>query len=300
MRHALVISFFWISLLHFTLVFPAQHPLTAGRSWILPLIYIVPYACFLVYLAVARYLAPGTLSWIGLWEPGESALGLLYVTLAVVAMSLSYRASRDTATRQKIRWVVYATVVSGGGALVLWIFPADILRHPLLSTNALGLLLLPFPLGIAVAILRYRLFDIDLLIKRTLVYGTLTGILALVYFGLVIGLQSLFHWITGQVSQSPVAIVLSTLAIAALFQPLRRRIQAIIDRRFYRRKYDAARIVEAFSATLRSEVDLSQLSGHLLNVVQDTMQPTHVSLWLRPVERDGKHQKTGIGHPPAS
>jgi two-component system, NarL family, sensor kinase len=117
---------FWISLLHFTLVFPAQHPLTVGRPWIIPLIYVVPFACYLVYLVATRYIAPSILSWIGLWEPGESALGLLYVTLAVVAMSLNYRASRDTATRQKIRWVVFATVVSGGGAVVLWIFPADV------------------------------------------------------------------------------------------------------------------------------------------------------------------------------
>jgi hypothetical protein len=214
------------------------------------------------------------------------------VALAVVAMSLSYRASRDTATRQKIRWVVYATVVSGGGALVLWIFPADVLRHPLLSTNALGLLLLPFPLGIAVAILRYQLFDIDLLIKRTLVYGTLTGILALVYFGLVIGLQALFHWITGQVSQSPLVIVASTLAIAALFQPLRQRIQRIIDRRFYRRKYDAAQTLAAFSQTLRGELDLDQLSEELVAVVQETMQPAHVSLWLRPPSHERKPDTT--------
>ena len=129
--------------------------------------------------------------------------------------------------------------------------------------------------------MRYRLYDIDLLINRTLVYGTLTVLLALIYVGLVIGLGSLVRLLTGQLGQSPAVIVISTLAIAALFQPLRHRIQAIIDRRFYRRKYDAAKIVEAFSATLRNEVDLSQLSAHLLNVVQETMQPSHVSLWVR-------------------
>ncbi len=210
-------------------------------------------------------------------------------------MSLSYRASRDTATRQKIRWVVYATVVSGGGALVLWIFPADVLRHPLFSTNALGLLLLPFPVGIAVAILRYQLFDIDVLIKRTLVYGTLTGILALVYFGLIVALQYLLRGIINQ--NNDIAIVVSTLAIAALFQPLRHRIQRVIDRRFYRHKYDATKIVEAFSATLRSEVDLNQLSEHLLAVVQETMQPTHASLWLRPPEHDETHRASWRANP---
>ena len=138
---------------------------------------------------------------------------------------------------------------------------------------------LVIPLSFGFAILRARLWDIDVLINRTLVYGTLTVLLALVYFGLIFVLQSLLRGIMSQ--NNDVVIVVSTLAIAALFQPLRQRIQQIIDRRFYRRKYNAAKIVEAFSATLRNEVDLDQLREHLITVVQDTMQPAHVSLWLR-------------------
>ena len=148
---------------------------------------------------------------------------------------------------------------------------------------------MPFPVSLAVAILRHRLFDIDIIINRTLVYGTLTALLALVYFGLVVVLQALTRVFTGQVSQSPLIIVVSTLAIAALFQPLRKRTQGAIDRRFYRSKYDAARTLAAFSATLRSEVDPGQLSQHLLTVVQETMQPTHLSLWIRPIEHARKN-----------
>jgi hypothetical protein len=136
-------------------------------------------------------------------------------------------------------------------------------------------------LSFGVAILRYRLYDIDVLINRTLVYGSLTAMLAVVYFGGVATTQVIFRSLTSQEEQPQLAIVTSTLVIAALFNPLRRRIQTFIDRRFYRRKYDARKTLEAFSAELREETDLDALSGDLLEAVRETMQPTHVSLWLR-------------------
>jgi len=160
--------------------------------------------------------------------------------------------------------------------------------YRLISGPAYIVVVLIVPISFGLAILRYRLYDIDILINRTLVYSSLTAILGLVYFASVFALQSLLSVFTGQLStgaQTPVAIVASTLGIAALFQPLRRRLQAIIDRRFYRSKYDAARTLAAFSKTLSSEVDLNQLREDLLAVVQETMQPSHISLWLRDPEQ---------------
>ena len=189
--------------------------------------------------------------------------------------------------RQQTKWVILGII-----ATLIYFIALDILTtlNPDFSqARSLGFLLaegsyvfafIIVPLAIAFSILRYRLWDIDILINRTLVYSTLTAILALIYFGCVVLLQHLVNGVTGQVGQTPLIIVASTLTIYALFQPLRRRIQAIIDRRFYRRRYDAAKTVEAFSATLRNELDLNQLSEQLLKIVQETMQPTHVSLWL--------------------
>ena len=157
--------------------------------------------------------------------------------------------------------------------------------YPLASDQTGFLIILFVPFSFGIAILRYRLWDIDTIINKALVYGLLTAFLATVYVGLIIGLESLVRAIIGNASDEPVVLVISTLAIAALFLPVRRRIQAIIDRRFYRKKYDAEKTLAAFSATLRNEVDLERLREHLIAVVQETMQPAHVSLWLLQPER---------------
>jgi hypothetical protein len=147
-------------------------------------------------------------------------------------------------------------------------------------------------LAVGIAILKYRLYDIDVLINRALVYGALTVLLVLVYFGGVAATQEIFRALTSQEQQPQLAIVVSTLVIAALFNPLRRRIQAFIDRRFYRRKYDAARTLEAYSAKLRDETDLDALNNVLVGVVRETMQPAHVSMWLHPDPEPRDERKT--------
>jgi hypothetical protein len=214
----------------------------------------------------------------------------------IVVQVYRYRYLSSPIERQQTKWVVFGTSLGLGsylvGTLVVFALLRDILNANIVffitGYTLLDGLLLFFPISLAFAMLRSHLWDIDVLINRTLVYGTLTASLALIYAGLVITSQYFLRGFIGQTNN--VAIVGSTLAIAALFQPMRRYIQAIIDRRFYRRKYDAAKTLEAFSSTLRNEVDLSHLREQLIEVVQETMQPAHVSLWLRPTGQDRRYR----------
>jgi hypothetical protein len=200
----------------------------------------------------------------------------------VLVQVYRYKRVSDVAQRQQTKWVVLGIGALAAGYcmfLVLNLYQSGVLAS--LVGYTAGLLLLLFLLvSIVVAVLRYRLYEIDVIINRTLVYGALSATLALVYVGSIVVLQGLLRALTGQESQ--LAIVASTLTVAALFNPLRRRIQGFIDRRFYRRKYDARKTLEAFSAKLRDETDLDALSDDLVGVVRGTMQPAHVSLWLRP------------------
>ncbi len=231
-------------------------------------------------LTVASLYLPFSYSW---------AILSLLVLSAFYAQIYRYRYVSSSPERQQTKWVVFG--------ILLWLLLMGILFVPysieinrppgsplpwwsVAGSTGWWLTLTIVPIALSVAVLRYRLYEIDLIINRTLVYGGLTAMLVGVYVGTIVVLQGMLRALTGHESQ--LAIVASTLVVAALFNPLRRRIQAFIDRRFYRRKYDAAKTLEAFSAKLRDETDLNALSDDLVGVVRETMQPTHVSLWLRP------------------
>ncbi|HZC04198.1 MAG TPA: hypothetical protein VE338_01015 [Ktedonobacterales bacterium] len=218
--------------------------------------------------------------------------GLIYLGVfgAVIGSQIyRYRTKADSVQRMQTKWVVMGIVTTLLIDLALYqpyIF-APALRapdslYPIAAEALFHLVVLLIPISFGVAILRFRLYDFDIIINRAIVYGLLTTILAAVYAGLVLGVQLLVSIVTQQ-DTSTLAIVASTLAISALFQPLRRLLQNTIDRRFFRSKFDATKTVAAFGATLRSEISLTELRDHLTDVVAQTMHPTHISLWMRPV-----------------
>jgi hypothetical protein len=234
-------------------------------------------------LSFGQALRPDQILWIS-WD-------MLWAGAAVLSQVYRYNRVSTPMQRQQTKWVVFGFAVffaaGSAGIALLIVAPFKIdnsltvlarLAGPALILAGVAVL----PLSIGISILRYRLWDIDIIIRRTLVYSVLTGLLALVYFVSVIGLQQVFGLLTGQ-SQSTLVTVLSTLAIAGLFVPLRARVQATIDQRLYRRKYDAVHTLAAFAANVRDETNLDHLTAHLTNVVDATMQPDQVSLWLRPV-----------------
>ena len=221
---------------------------------------------------------------------------LVVLALGIFAQVYRYRRVSTPLQRQQTKWAVFGFTMALSGFLILVVtgqlLPASFREDPLnqlLIQPVFYLLIMLIPIFIGIAILRSRLWDIDVLINRVLVYGLLSGTLVVIYVGVILGLQVLLG---GFIQGSQFNLVVSTLAIAALFQPLRRRIQSLIDRRFYHRKYDAARTIAAFGATLQAELGLEQLSQSLLQVVTETIQPAHVSLWLVTVQAKEQTLKT--------
>jgi hypothetical protein len=261
----------------------------------------------IVVLSIAEGLAPGPLENQGgvlnpfglealpwLEDVANIVLPLLPICILASAMSmvLRFRRSRGE-VRQQIKWFTFVASFAGllyfiamiSQAVVVLGSDDSLAQTPLwfeLIFSLAGVGFAGVPVAIGFAVLKYRLYDIDVVINLALVYGSLTAMLALVYFGGVTATQTIYRALTGQEQQHQLAIVISTLVIAALFNPLRRRIQSFIDRRFYRKKYDARKTLEAFSARLRDETDLETLNNDLAGVIRETMQPAHVSLWLRP------------------
>jgi hypothetical protein len=293
-------------LLFILLLFPNGHPPTPRWRWV-GVAAIVWAALFVLLAALPQQINVATTTDVVFENPigilGNETVerlvsvwivGLLALAMAcAVALFVRYRRANET-EREQIKWLLYACAMF----LVVYVggFPSA-----LGGTSSLGgyiwgvffgLSVIALPTAIGIAILRYRLYDIDVVINRTLVYGSLTAALALTYFGGVATTQAIFRALTGQEQQPQLAIVVSTLVIAALFTPLRRRIQSFIDRLFYRKKYDAAKTLEAFSAKLRDETDLEALNVNLVGVVRETMQPAHVSLWLRPDTESKKYEAT--------
>jgi hypothetical protein len=281
-----------------------------SRRW-RPLAWFSGAVMVLVSLAIA--LAPGPLPdlggvrnpfgleghpWIADVTNVIPALLPLCALASALSLVLRYRRS-GSEEREQIKWIAFAGSFVGLMSLITVVstlifapeFADSTGNRPLWLVVLQDVELLSFagiPVAVGIAVLRYRLYDIDVIINRTLVYGPLTAMLALVYVGSVASSQALLRILTGQ--ESTLAIVASTLAIAALFNPLRRRVQRFVDRRFYRRKYDAAKILEAFALRLRDETELDALSRDVVGVVRRTMQPAHVSLWLHPEEPPDRRQ----------
>jgi hypothetical protein len=269
---------FWSAMAHWLLVFPKSLVSTSRlRSWLF-WIYAAPFFIFLSYLFWQYHRRENLLPWWNSMQSGEYLVALLYVVVGFLLVGLQYRSVRTEAERNKMRWVFFGLTSALFVDIGLNIIPNLIFGVTIVSPNVMGLLSFPLILSLAIAIWRHSLFDIQIIIRKTVVYGALTALLAFLYLGSVTLLQMATNLVGGE--QSSLVIVVSTLAIAAFFNPLRIRVQKSIDRRFYRQKYNAEQVLATFSDLARSETDLHSLTGKLVQVVEDTVQPEKIELWI--------------------
>jgi hypothetical protein len=272
--------------IHFALLFPSKRAVLERLPYLPAVGYLSVGLLYLTVTGVQWREASTATARLFLLVNASGVLSATAFPLNILIILQGYRQEFNSVERRQVRWFLWASIVAVIPWQVFSVIPELLGYRALIPQSVTSLLWLAIPTALAIAILREGLFDIDLIINRTLVYGGLTGMLAALYFAGVALLQGAFRTAAGQ--ESPLAIVLSTLGVAALFNPLRRRIQGFIDRRFYRRKFDAALLLAEFGRTVRDEVDLGRMQEALIGTVQDTLQPAHVSLWLRSGPRDLK------------
>jgi two-component system, NarL family, sensor kinase len=271
-----VYTLFWVGLLHFVLVFPEPHPVVAKYPWTIPFIYIAPFAFSLAYLARLWPQASSIFDWMDNWSFVESVLPAVYLVLTIIIVIWSYRAIHTTASRQKIRWLLFASLVSGGGLIFLWYLPTFILGQPLINSTALGLLVLPYPLILPIAILRYRLFDIDIIINRTLVYGLLTTIVVGLYVLVVSILGTLLHTYGSFLNS-----LLATGLIAVLFQPLRARLQRMINRLMYGERDDPYAVLSRLGSRLEATFAPEAVLPTIVETIAQALKLPYAAITLK-------------------
>jgi hypothetical protein len=252
--------------------------------------YVVPYAFFFGFLLWQWLADPNALRWFGKWRTATGLIAIASISLSLLVAAWSYVKTSDFATRQKIRWIVYAGGLVGVVNVLLNSLPALLIRRPIANLTTLSVLFFIFQVVIAYAILRYGYLDVDLFINRTLVAGLMSAALALSYFALLIVAQMLFERvIPSRQGRTDIVIVITTLIGIALFNPVRAGAQRLVDRMFFRQKYEAARRITAFTSALRDDAyaDMDRLSSELLTVTRDVARSTHTGLWLRDITRKG-------------
>jgi two-component system NarL family sensor kinase len=280
---------FYIATLHFALIFPKRYPLLQRHPWWLWTLYLTPFVLDALYLSATRLTSPNVPEWIGRANAGEDIIVLVLMLLIIVTISWTYRTNRDAETRAKIRWLVFGALISGISGLVLWQLPPVVLGHPLISANALGLLVLPLPLSIAIAILRHRLFDIDTILNRTLVYGSLSGIVAGVYIVIVAALGTIF-----QARGNLLIALVAAGAVAVLFQPLRLWLQRSIDRLMFGERDNPYAVLSRLGRRLETALAPEAVLPTVVETVAHALKLPSVAIAIKEGDRLASSVEYGV------
>jgi hypothetical protein len=280
---------FYPALLHFALLYPRVPGAVRRHAWLLPLLYLVS---ILLYFAVISYFwssTPTLLAGLSASNRAVAVISIIYLLAALVTIVLQYRHAAPGPDRQRAKWALLGGAIAVVSGLVIGVIMPLTIGHTGLDVNLYGLTLLSFPISMTIAMWRYHLFDIDVIIRKSLLYAIVTAIVAVSYLGAIVFLEAFFRQFTRQNSRPAVAV--ATAAIMLLFNPIRMRVQASIDRLFYRTNYDTAQLLAHFANTCRDEGDLPKILAELENIVGSSLQPASIHVWLAPrPQREGTKQ----------